>query len=221
MTKAAFADLGVPMDTMVTPNMQCYNKALSKYAVPFDVAQAKSVLEKDGYKAGSDGTMSKNGKPLKLKIVMWNTTNQLGDFMQQELQKVGIASTVKNTDINTWIDALFTTKNYDLTVYSYYSAFPNPVIIPAQDASLSIVDPKYFSLSDKAEQAPESSACPAWDTAHDAGPDRLQRQADGRRQERLVRQGLEVRRPVQRVHRPIHDPTDAAVGAWPVGGSPS
>jgi peptide/nickel transport system substrate-binding protein len=165
MTKAAFSDLGVPFDTMVTPNMQCYNKALSEYAVPFNVAQAKAVLKADGYTAGSDGTLSKNGKPLKLSIVMWNTTNQLGDFMQQELQKVGIASTVKNTDINTWIDALFTTKNYDLTVYSYYSAFPNPVIIPAQDASLSIVDPTYFKLSDQAEQAPASSACAAWDTA--------------------------------------------------------
>ncbi len=165
MTKAAFSDLGVPLNTMVTPNMQCYNKALSKYAVPFDVAQAKAVLEKDGYKPGSDGTMSKNGKPLKLRIVMWNTTNQLGDFIQQELQKAGIASTVKNTDINTWIDALFTTKAYDFTVYSYYSAFPNPVIIPAQDASLSIKDPTYFKLSDEAEATPGSGACAAWDKA--------------------------------------------------------
>jgi peptide/nickel transport system substrate-binding protein len=165
MTKAAFSDLGVTENTMVTPNMSCYNKALSKYAVPFDVAQAKSVLEQDGYKLGSDGTMTKNGKPLKLRIVMWNTTNQLGDFIQQELQKAGIASTVKNTDINTWINALFTTKDYDFTVYSYYSAFPNPVIIPAQDASLSIKDPTYFKLSDEAEAATGNAICPSWDKA--------------------------------------------------------
>ncbi|MGG7382459.1 hypothetical protein ACQ7B2_28170, partial [Escherichia coli] len=83
------------------------------------------ILAQDGYKL-SGGVMTKNGKPLELKIVMWNTTNQLGDYIQSALQKIGIKSTVQNTDINTWIKALFTTKDYDLTVYSYYSAFPNP-----------------------------------------------------------------------------------------------
>jgi peptide/nickel transport system substrate-binding protein len=165
MVKAAFADQGVAFDTMTTPNMQCYNAALGSAAVPFDVAQAKTVLQQAGYTAGSDGTMTKDGKPLKLDIVMWNTTNQLGDYIQQALQEVGIAATVKNTDINTWINALFTTKNYDLSVYAYYSAFPNPVIIPAQDSSLSIDDPKYFALANAAEEAAGDAQCPAWDTA--------------------------------------------------------
>jgi ABC-type transport system substrate-binding protein len=96
---------------------------------------------------------------------MWNTTNQLGDYMQTALKQAGIDSKVNITDINTWIAALFTTKNYDLTVYSYYSSIPDPVIIPAQDASLSINDPTYTSLSQTAEEAPEAAACAAWDTA--------------------------------------------------------
>ena len=164
MVKAAFSNLGVVFNTMATPQMQCYNQAVGSVTPGYDVAQAKQILQQDGY-AMSGGVMTKNGKPLKLKIVMWNTTNQLGDYIQTSLQKIGISSTVQNTDINTWISALFTTKNYDLTVYSYYSAFPNPVIMPAQDASLSINDPTYVKLSQAAEEAPKGSDCPAWDKA--------------------------------------------------------
>src|SRR6476620_10497424 len=109
--------------------------------------------------------MPKNGKPLNIKIVMWNTTNQLGDYMQAQLQKVGIQSTVENTDINTWIKALFTTKDYDLTVFAYYAAWPIPSLFPVQDASLGINDPTYFKLSNAALEAPQSSACSAWDKA--------------------------------------------------------
>jgi peptide/nickel transport system substrate-binding protein len=165
MIKAAFSNLGVPFTTLTTPNMQCYNPAVGKATPGYDVSLSKRILENDGYKPGSNGVMAKNGKPLQLKMVMWNTTNQLGDFMQSALSKVGISSTVENTDINTWIAALFTTKNYDISVYSYYSSFPNPVIMPAQDASLSINDPTYFSLSQKAEETPAAAQCPAWDTA--------------------------------------------------------
>jgi peptide/nickel transport system substrate-binding protein len=165
MVKAAFSNLGVPFKTMVTPNMQCYDPTVGNATPGYDVAQAKSVLAQDGYKPGSGGVMTKNGKPLNLHLVMWNSTNQLGDYMQQALQKIGIKSTVQNTDINTYLAALFTTKNYDLSVYAYYSSFPNPVIIPAQDASLSINDPAYFKLAQTAEEAPAATQCQAWDTA--------------------------------------------------------
>jgi peptide/nickel transport system substrate-binding protein len=162
--KAAFANLGVVFNTEVTPNMQCYDTAVGKLTPGYDIAQAKSILAKDGYKL-SGGVLKKNGKTLTLHIVEWNTANQLADYMQQALSQIGISSTVQNEDINTWITALFTTKNYDLTVYSYYSSFPNPVIMPAQDASLSIDDPTYFALSQAAEETPTSKQCPAWDKA--------------------------------------------------------
>jgi len=165
MNKAAFSTEGAFFNTMVTPNMQCYNPAVGSSVPGFDPAQARSILEQDGYRPGSGGVMTKNGKPLTLHIVMWNTTNQLGDLMQAELRNVGIASTVQNTDISTWLTALFTTKNYDLSVYAYYSSFPNPAIIPDQDTSLSFNDPTYFSLVAAAEEAPPAAQCGLWDKA--------------------------------------------------------
>jgi peptide/nickel transport system substrate-binding protein len=164
MVKAAFADLGVPFDTMLTPNMKCYSTAPGAAAPKYDPKQAIAVLEKDGYTM-SGGVMTKGGKPLKLRLVMWNTTDPLGDYMQQQLKKVGIDVSVKSTDIGSWITSLFTKKDYDLTVFAYYSSFPNPAIMPAQDSTLSIDDPQYLSLSEKALEASSGSECGAWNTA--------------------------------------------------------
>jgi peptide/nickel transport system substrate-binding protein len=165
MVQAAFSDQGVAFDTMLTPNMSCYDPAIGKYAAPYDPAKAKQVLLEDGYKPGSGGIMTKDGKPLDLRLVMWNLTGPLGEYMQGQLKKIGIESTVKNTDIDSWVTTLFTNKNYDLSVYAYYSSFPNPAIIPAQDQALGIKNPKYYELSTKAGEVPAGSECPAWNQA--------------------------------------------------------
>jgi peptide/nickel transport system substrate-binding protein len=165
LVKAAFSNLGVQFTTLATPNMECYNKDVGRLTPGFDPTQAKAILKSDGYTPGPGGIMTKNGQPLKLRIVMWNTTGQAGDYMQQALQDIGVQSTVQITDIDTWITALFSTKNYDLTVYSYYSGLPNPVIFPSQDSAMSINDPQYYSLSAKAEAEPGPTQCQAWDKA--------------------------------------------------------
>lgn len=165
MVKAAFSEQGVAFDTILTPNMKCYDPALGKDAVAYDPTKAKEVLEEDGYKPGAGGVMTKDGKPLALRISMWNSTGPLGEFMQEELKKIGIESSVKSTDVDSWVTTLFTSKNYDLSVYAYYSSFPNPAIIPAQDTALGIQNEKYFALAAKAAEAPEGSECPVWNKA--------------------------------------------------------
>jgi peptide/nickel transport system substrate-binding protein len=63
----------------------------------YDPAKAKSVLEADGYKMGSDGFFSKNGKELSLTIVTNGGYSDWVASMQvvgQELAKVGIKITV-------------------------------------------------------------------------------------------------------------------------------
>ena len=165
MVKAAFSEQGVAFDTMLTPNMTCYDPSIGKYAAPYDPAKAKKVLEEDGYKPGAGGVMEKDGKALNLRLVMWNLTGPLGEYMQEQLKQIGIESTVKSTDINSWVTTLFTKKNYDLSVYAYYSSFPNPAIIPAQDEALGIKNAKYYELSAKAAETPSGSECPAWSKA--------------------------------------------------------
>jgi peptide/nickel transport system substrate-binding protein len=165
LVKAAFSNLGVQFNTLETPNMECYDKSVGRFTPGYSPAQAKAILRQDGYRPGPGGVLTKNGRPLKLKIVMWNVTGQAGAYMQQALRAIGVQSSVEITDLNTWVTALFTTRNYDLTVYSYYSALPNPVIFPAQDSSMSVHDSTYYALSAKAESTPTAAQCPAWNKA--------------------------------------------------------
>jgi peptide/nickel transport system substrate-binding protein len=163
LTEAAFSKQGVAFDTLVTPNMSCYDPSLASVNPGFSIEKAKEALQQAGYTPDGNGIMAKGGKQLSLEISMWNTTNQAGEYIQAQLKKIGIASTVQNTDINTWITTLFTTKNYDVTLYAYYSSLPNPVIFPSQQ--LSIVDPTFYSLSAAAEAATPGSDCAAWNKA--------------------------------------------------------
>jgi peptide/nickel transport system substrate-binding protein len=169
LVKAAFSNLGVQFNTLETPNMECYDKSVGRFTPGYNPVQAKAILRQDGYRPGPGGVLTRNGQPLKLKIVMWNVTGQAGDYMQQALGSIGVQSTVEITDLNTWVTALFTTRNYDLTVYSYYSALPNPVIFPAQDSSMSVHDSTYYALSAKAEATPAAAQCPAWNKALERG----------------------------------------------------
>src|SRR5262249_502136 len=111
LVKAAFSNLGVQFNTLETPNMESYDPALGRFTPGYHPAQAKAILRQDGYRRGPGGILTKNGKPLNLKIVMWNVTNQAGDYMQQALRGIGVQSSVEITDLNTWVTALFTTRN--------------------------------------------------------------------------------------------------------------
>ncbi|HXC19236.1 MAG TPA: ABC transporter substrate-binding protein [Acidimicrobiales bacterium] len=84
---------------VVSPTFKSWNSssAMTLAGTSYDPAKAKSVLEADGYKMGSDGFFSKNGKELSLTIVTNGGYSDWVASMQvvgQELAKVGIKITV-------------------------------------------------------------------------------------------------------------------------------
>jgi len=76
------------------PNSSWYNTKLTPY--PYDVAQANSLLDAAGYKAGSDGIRAGtcNGKPVKFSLGIETTTKQVRVdqvlAIKDMLQKIGI-----------------------------------------------------------------------------------------------------------------------------------
>jgi peptide/nickel transport system substrate-binding protein len=84
---------------VVSPTFSSWNSssAMAMAGKSYNPAKAKSVLEADGYKMGSDGFFSKNGKELDLTVVTnggysdWVASMQV---VSQELAKVGIKVTV-------------------------------------------------------------------------------------------------------------------------------
>jgi peptide/nickel transport system substrate-binding protein len=84
---------------VVSPTFSSWNSssAMALAGKSYDPAKAKSILEKDGYKMGSDGFFSKGGKELSLTIVTNGGYSDWVASMQvvgQELAKVGIKITV-------------------------------------------------------------------------------------------------------------------------------
>jgi peptide/nickel transport system substrate-binding protein len=84
---------------IVAPTFSSWSSASAKALAgnSYDPAKAKSVLEADGYKMGSDGFFSKGGKELSLTVVTNGGYSDWVADMQvlgQELAKVGIKVTV-------------------------------------------------------------------------------------------------------------------------------
>jgi len=116
-------------DGIVTPTFSSWvsSAAAAKIGVSYDPAKAKSVLEADGYKMGSNGFFSKGGKELSLSIMTnggysdWVADAQV---MAQELTKIGINATVLTPAATTFYDDVYAGK-YQLA-YNVETGGPTP-----------------------------------------------------------------------------------------------
>jgi peptide/nickel transport system substrate-binding protein len=82
----------------------------------FDAEKAKSLLDADGWKAGADGIRAKDGKKLSFGLTWFANaaTNQPTlELLQQQLKDVGVAVTLKQSEISQFSRVLVA-GNYDL-----------------------------------------------------------------------------------------------------------
>lgn len=84
----------------------------------FDPAKAKALLDEAGWKAGSDGIRTKDGKRLTLNIAFASLSGR-GDLaagMQQFLKAVGIDLQLKQYEYATFQDVVYKQKNFDIYI---------------------------------------------------------------------------------------------------------
>jgi peptide/nickel transport system substrate-binding protein len=106
---------------IVTPTFSSWldTSLLSKYNYSYNPAKAASVLEKDGYRKGSDGIFAKDGKQLSFTIINvggnsdWVAAVQV---IQSELLQVGIKISPDNLSGTDFDNDLYTGK-YQLAYY--------------------------------------------------------------------------------------------------------
>ncbi|MFY9782885.1 MAG: ABC transporter substrate-binding protein [Acidimicrobiales bacterium] len=99
-------------DGIVSPTFSSWvsSAAASKIGKSYNVAKAKSVLEAAGFKMGSNGFFSKNGRELKVSIITnggysdWVADIQI---MAQELAKIGIDATPETPSANTFYSDVY------------------------------------------------------------------------------------------------------------------
>ena len=96
------------VDSPLLKDQLGYNK---KYAEPaFNLAAAKKILAADGWTAGSNGVLSKNGQPLTFTLTAPDTPDytKTAQFLQAEWQQIGVKLQVnyyENEDLQTSVVA--------------------------------------------------------------------------------------------------------------------
>jgi peptide/nickel transport system substrate-binding protein len=91
---------GSPAIADLTPFSWAYDASLKP--IPYDPAQAASILDADGWKLGANGIRSKNGTPLSMQIAFGKGNAQEQSavvLMQQMLKKIGVDVQVKSYDL--------------------------------------------------------------------------------------------------------------------------
>src|SRR3954470_8807738 len=88
---------------IVSANPTFFNKALKPYE--YSPAKANQLLDEAGYKRGADGVrfkMTQNFLPYGENWI------RLGEYIRQELGKVGIAVETQSLDLGGWLKAVYT-----------------------------------------------------------------------------------------------------------------
>ncbi|MDX2129042.1 MAG: ABC transporter substrate-binding protein [Chloroherpetonaceae bacterium] len=106
------------------------NPSLSPY--PYDPEQAKKLLAADGWKPGSDGILTKNGRPFSFTLFI-NNGNQRRNYaatvIQQNLRSIGIECNVQSVESNILQEQI---RNRKLDAFVFGFAVVPPDIDPAE-----------------------------------------------------------------------------------------
>lgn len=166
--------LGVPLDTLTTPSMQCYDKSAGSANLPFDVAKAKALLAEAGWKPNAQGLVEKEGKTLVVRIAGSNTQNAGPEYLLEAFRAVGVDAKLTMGEFNTWLDTLTKTSNWDVFVNPLNSVMPSPSIFVAQLSGgappsgsniAAVQNEAYAKAAQEALAAGQDERCAKWAAA--------------------------------------------------------
>jgi len=117
--KAVFQGYGAPAYTYLIDRLPARNVA-PEYEIRFNLNKAKKILASEGWKAGSDGILTKEGKRLSLSL--WSKSDsderKTAVVIQAQLEKLGVEINIEQFDPSS-IRAEYKKGEHDLVVRSY------------------------------------------------------------------------------------------------------
>ena len=117
--QGVFQGAGTPAYTYLIDRLPA-RKVDEKYEIHYDLQAAKAILDKEGWKAGSDGILAKDGKRLSLSL--WSKSDsaerKIAEMIQAQLSKLGVEIQIEQFDPSS-IRAEFNKGEHDLVVRSY------------------------------------------------------------------------------------------------------
>lgn len=154
--KASTFDLGEPIDTVYTPNMDCYDEANGDLTPALDVDAAAAGLEASGYQ----------GK--EIRVVGVDFQNSGPDLVADSLRKAGLEVDVFQGNLSQLIDIIFGSGDWDVFVYAYEVVMPLPSWLVNQIGLVNIANEDYNRLAEEAAAATGGDGCDLWSAAEAA-----------------------------------------------------
>lgn len=98
---------GLTSSSFLAPSAPCYDSGTKRFIPKPSAAAARALLQQDGYTAGPDGRLQKDGKPLVLRVLSTSVNfGQAPEYLAQTLSDAGITATLSNPDFNTYVSQL-------------------------------------------------------------------------------------------------------------------
>jgi peptide/nickel transport system substrate-binding protein len=157
----------------------CNDSSAAKAIPAHNVAKAKALLTKAGWKVGSNGTREKDGKELSL-VTGYSTAtpgaSTAVELIASEWKAVGVNVVITPMTQADYTQRVFGTGDYDvMPVEQFSNPFPSTLtgllsgpVPPAGTNAGHINNPQYTSLIAKAEASSVNSGCAYWTQASKA-----------------------------------------------------
>jgi peptide/nickel transport system substrate-binding protein len=180
LTKVGTAGRGkVATELMVEKPVVCPGDEVSGTLPAFNPGSANQILDAAGYTKGPDGIRAKNGKKLVANLIYQvgaPQTVSAVELVSQQLKAVGIGTNLKGLTQAAFLEALYTTRDFDVFYSAINLEFPfmmtaywgGPLPDKGGRNSGSVVNKDFDSLSAKAMAVPGKQSCDLWKQAHKA-----------------------------------------------------
>jgi peptide/nickel transport system substrate-binding protein len=124
--QAAFGGRAKVSASLLRPEVDCYDESVSGLAPKPDAERARQILQQAGYSAGSNGTMSKGGKALRLNLLTSTTHHGAGgEYIADALKKAGFDVKLDGV-IAAQYGPRFVEGNWDAAISTGFSPTPDP-----------------------------------------------------------------------------------------------
>ncbi len=133
LEQVATAKLGSPATSLVPVlSNPCRYNSVSGAFPASNLARARRILRNAGWRAGSNGVLQKNGKPLDLTLL--NATDQgasvsaANDYMQHQWDSIGASVTLDSMSTQGMLGVLFGPGNWDASLVTLGVYVPNQLV---------------------------------------------------------------------------------------------
>jgi peptide/nickel transport system substrate-binding protein len=165
--KAAYQGRYVMSSSYIQPNADCFDPSTASL-LPQSPSpdKARQILLADGFTAGPDGKLQKDGKPLTIQMRATPVVHGAGgEFLQAQWEKAGITVDAQITDFNTFVQGL-AKHDFDAFLITWPADVPSPNVSIASylgpTSSGEVKDTEAETALANARKAEGDERCKQW-----------------------------------------------------------